>query len=64
MSACVIDGKQCQCQPSEGVPCVSGTPAQVQAALHADLAKALEELGHYRKTLNAFGELLKWKAKQ
>ena len=33
MTLCVINGKQCQCQPDEGVPCAAGTPAQVQAAL-------------------------------
>jgi histidine ammonia-lyase len=45
MTLCVIDGKQCQCQPDEGVPCVAGTPAQVQAALNAEamrLRAALE----------------------
>lgn len=37
MTLCVIDGKQCRCQPDEGAPCTAGTPAQVQAALNAEL---------------------------
>ncbi len=39
MTLCVIDCKQCQCQPDEGVPCDAGTPAQVQAALNAEIMK-------------------------
>ena len=47
MTLCVIDGKQCQCQPDDGQPCTAGTPAQVQAALNAEsmrLRAALAEL--------------------
>jgi hypothetical protein len=37
MTLCVIDGKQCQCQPDEGVPCTAGSAAEVQAKLNAEI---------------------------
>ena len=40
MTLCVIDGKQCVCQPDEGMACPNGTPAQVQAALFAIIVAA------------------------
>lgn len=39
MTACVIDGKPCQCQPDEGMACPHGTPAEVQAALNAEVIR-------------------------
>ena len=47
MTLCVIDGKQCQCQPDEGVPCVEGTPAQVQAAMCAEVMKYRKDAKRY-----------------
>lgn len=44
MTRCVIDGKQCQCQPSDGQPCTFGTPAAVQAALNSEIMALRAEL--------------------
>ena len=64
MTLCVIDGKQCVCQPDEGMPCPNGTPAQVQAALNAALmaravgAGSREPLTELHEQLEAATEAL------
>ena len=48
MTLCVIDGKQCQCQPNEGVACDAGTAAEVQAALNAEIMALRKDAERYR----------------
>ena len=48
MTLCVIDGKQCQCQPDDGVACDAGTPAQVQAALNLEVMALRKDAERFR----------------
>lgn len=48
MTLCVISGKQCQCQPDEGVACDEGSPAEVQEALRAELHLFRKDAQRYR----------------
>lgn len=44
MTLCVMDRKQCCCQPDEGVACPAGTAAQVQDKLNAELSSLKKQV--------------------
>ena len=44
MTLCVINGKQCQCQPDDGVACDAGMAAEVQDALRKRQRADLQDL--------------------
>ncbi len=55
MTLCVIDQRQCQCQPEDGTPCHAGTPALVQAALNAHAMALQSEIERLRELADSEG---------